>query len=239
MNLLFDFGNTQTKMAVYDRKKLLKVQSFANISIEIIQKFTKNAGIKKSIVCSVTDVPNNITAYLKEHTQLVILNHSQKLPFINSYKTPETLGKDRIAAVAGAVTLFPKKNILIADFGTAITYEVLKSNGEYLGGNISPGLDTRFRALHEFTKKLPLIKRSASNPLIGQNTSDAILAGVQQGIIFEIESYISVLSTKMKPLTVVFTGGDSIFFEKMVKYPIFAEPNLVLTGLNRILEENA
>jgi type III pantothenate kinase len=134
MNLLFDFGNTQVKMAVYDSKKLLKVQSFTNISVETIRKFTKKANIKKSIICSVTGIPKNIIAYLKKNTELIILNNSQKLPFKNLYKTPETLGKDRIAAVAGAVTLFPMKNILIVDFGTAITYEVVKSGSTSLNG---------------------------------------------------------------------------------------------------------
>ncbi|MCD8193274.1 MAG: type III pantothenate kinase, partial [Tannerellaceae bacterium] len=154
------------------------------------------------------------------------------------YQTPHTLGKDRLAAAVGANYLQPGKDLLIIDAGTAITYEVVEAAGIYTGGNISPGMTTRFRALNHFTEKLPLVAEKEDIPPIGYNTETAIQAGVVNGIIYEMDGYINDLRVKYPGLLVFLTGGHSFYFERRLKNSIFADINLVMTGLNRILEYN-
>ncbi len=166
------------------------------------------------------------------------MDQKTPLPIRNLYRTPETLGKDRIAAVVGGNVLFPDRNILVIDAGTAITYDFINNNQEYIGGNISPGLSMRFQALHQFTNRLPLLKKEEDLELLGENTDKAIIRGVQNGIVFEMNNYIESLSVKNGSLITILTGGDSNFFDNKLKYPIFVESDLVLTGLNKILKYN-
>ena len=160
------------------------------------------------------------------------------LPIRIGYETPHTLGRDRIAAVVGAQSLRPGSNILVIDAGTAITYELLEASGLYVGGNISPGMTTRFRALHHFTQKLPLVSEPEEVLLVGVSTESAIQAGVVNGIVLEMDGYIDLLRLKYPGLLVFLTGGHSFYFERRLKNRIFADINLVLIGLNRILEYN-
>jgi type III pantothenate kinase len=145
---------------------------------------------------------------------------------------------DRLAAAVGARELFPDRDLLVIDAGTAITLDLIEANGTFSGGNISPGLRSRFRALHEFTQKLPLIEESDQWPLIGQSTEEAIRAGVINGIIFELDGMIDQLKKKYPNIQPVLTGGDAGFFERRLKNPIFVKFEITLIGLNRILEYN-
>ena len=196
--------------------------------------------LNQAILSSVKPVDEELIRFLSQNFQLFIeLDHHTPLPIENLYETPETLGKDRIAAAVGANELFPGQNILIIDAGTAITYDVVSEKNEFLGGNISPGLQMRFKALNQFTGKLPLINYSNEFQLIGRNTEEAIRAGVQNGILYEIERTIETFNRNYENLQIVMTGGDSIFFDKKLNYSIFVHFNLTLIGLNRILEHNA
>lgn len=196
--------------------------------------------LNQAILSSVKPVDEDLIRFLSQNFQLFIeLDQHTPLPIENLYKTPETLGKDRIAAAVGANELFPGQNVLIIDAGTAITYDVVSEKNEFLGGNISPGLQMRFKALNQFTGKLPLINYSDEFQLIGRNTEDAIRAGVQNGILYEIERTIETFNRNYENLQIVMTGGDSIFFDKKLNYSIFVHFNLTLIGLNRILEHNA
>lgn len=196
--------------------------------------------LNQAILSSVKPVDEELIRFLSQNFQLFIeLDHHTPLPIENLYETPETLGKDRIAAAVGANELFPGQNILIIDAGTAITYDVVSEKNEFLGGNISPGLQMRFKALNHFTGKLPLINYSDEFQLIGRNTEEAIRAGVQNGILYEIERTIETFNRNYENLQIVMTGGDSIFFDKKLNYSIFVHFNLTLIGLNRILEHNA
>ena len=168
----------------------------------------------------------------------VFLDETVSLPIKVQYKTPKTLGKDRLAAAVGANYLQPEKDLLVIDAGTAITYELIDASGSYLGGNISPGMTTRFRALNLFTEKLPLVVEQEYIPLVGTDTETAIQAGVVNGIVCEMDGYIEMLRLKYPNLLVFLTGGHSFYFERRLKNSIFADINLVLTGLNRILEYN-
>jgi type III pantothenate kinase len=178
------------------------------------------------------------TALEKSKTQLLVLDHTTNLPLDIDYKTPETLGHDRIAAAAGAKYVCPYCNVMIVDMGTAIKIDFISADGRFMGGNISPGLQIRFKALNEFTAKLPLISRDPLFPVFGNDTRTAIVAGVQQGIIYEINSYIDEFTRRYPACEFIITGGDAGFFVSKLKRAIFAIPDLVLKGLNYILEYN-
>lgn len=240
MNFIIDIGNSLTKVAFFRSNEICKKSKFGDSSYSEIKKFLeKNREPFRTIISTVKSINNNLIdiLYKSNCSEIVYLNHKTPLPIKINYKTPETLGLDRIAAVAGANYIFEGQNVLIVDFGTAVTYDLLIENC-FTGGNISPGLETRFRSLHDYTGKLPKASKSETMSLLGTDTNSAIIAGVQNGILFETEAYINIFSRQYSDLKVIFTGGDAFFFEKFTKRIIFAEPDLVLIGLNKILEYN-
>ncbi len=240
MNLIIDQGNSSVKIAVFEQDSLLLVERYPLLTKEIILGFFNRFEISAIILCSVTTINEATTHYLRHLPVCFIeLTHETPLPIRNDYSTPQTLGKDRIAAAVGANSIKPDTNLLIIDAGTAITYDFVSSDNTFQGGNIAPGARIRLRALHEFTGKLPLVEEKTTDYLIGKNTVDAITAGVMQGIEFEIEGYITLFMQKYPDLSVFLTGRGSIPFVAKLKNPIFAELNLVLIGLNRILTYNA
>ncbi len=241
MNLCIDQGNTQTKVAIFDKNQLIYNNSHRPLTKIDVDCLLSEYNINKCIISSVTH-DDEIHAYLRQAIgQVVILDHNTKLPIENLYETPETLGKDRLAAVVGANYLRPNSNLLVIDAGTAITYDFINQHNQYVGGNIAPGLTMRCRALSHFTQKLPLvdINTNDSTEILGKNTISAIQKGAAQGIIFEIEGYVSELNKKNANIIVFLTGGDTNYFHNRLKNTTFAEIYLVLIGLNRILEYNA
>ncbi|MCU0472055.1 MAG: type III pantothenate kinase [Bacteroidales bacterium] len=239
MNLVFDIGNSGTKMALYDGRK--KITSFRTkeFSCERLHKKMSHYQIDKAIVCSVRDIPEFIFDLLTRDIPFIhVLSHESKLPFRNEYETPETLGPDRIAAVAGAYELFKGEKVLIIDAGSAITYDFL-SGKSYKGGNISPGLRMRFKALHKFTGKLPLVDPEEKYTSPGKNTSEAITAGVINGVTYEINEYIRTFEKKHVGINVILSGGDSEYLKGKINHRITYVPDIVVDGLNYILEYNA
>ncbi|MCD6179080.1 MAG: type III pantothenate kinase [Bacteroidales bacterium] len=238
-NLILDFGNTLYKLAVFDNGDLIYKSSgeklYEKDVIALKKLFPK---IKKAIYATVVDLDKDFKNCMHSEFQTIELDHNTPIPIKNKYKTPETLGKDRLAAAVGAAKLYPQKDVLIIDAGSTITYEMLRSDGIYLGGSISPGIKMRFKSLHHFTDKLPLVTFSNSNILTGQNTEDAILSGVINGILSEVDGIINRYKEMYSNILVVFTGGDLKYFDKNLKNNIFAAENLVLQGLNFILEYN-
>ncbi|WP_075591599.1 type III pantothenate kinase [Labilibacter marinus] len=244
MNLVIDEGNTFTKIGVFDKGDLIHSDSSKNPDKSLFSKLQQSFSIDQLIISSVkTDYTKvndvldkfNISNINTSH----ILNASSFLPIKNNYKTPHTMGKDRIAALVGGFKLYPSTPLLIIDSGTAITVDYLNENGTFLGGNISPGLQTRFNALHQNTEKLPLLNQHDHSPFMGLCTDEAIWSGVQNGILFEVEGYINHFNELNNSTKTILTGGDAYFFAKNLKNPIFVHLNLVLTGLNTILEYNA
>jgi type III pantothenate kinase len=167
-----------------------------------------------------------------------MLSSKSILPFKIEYDTPESLGSDRIAAVAGAFNLFKGMNVLIIDAGTALTFDFLSAD-IYKGGNISPGLSMRFKALNKYTDRLPLVSQTGNFTFPGRNTNDAILAGVITGITYEINEYIRTFENKNNDFNIILTGGDSEFLKNKIDYQITYMPDIVIDGLNYILEYNA
>jgi len=239
MNLIVDIGNTSTKLAVFDGHKKLRIARINDLTCEELENEISGLNIERAIISSVRKLPPFITDLFSVNIPYVhLLSHKSKLPFKIEYETPETLGPDRIAGVAGAFNAYPLSELLIIDAGTAITYDFL-SEGIYRGGNISPGLNIRFRALHEFTGKLPLITITGNFTSPGRNTQDAILAGVITGVTYEINEYIRTFEKRSSDLKVILTGGDSGFLKNKINYQFTYMPDIVIDGLNFILEYNA
>ncbi len=239
VNLIIDIGNTFAKIAVFCNDEILEVVYDSNQTLEklgeVFEKYSIDSGIVASVIPFSDDVKCSISSL---PIDMLYLNADTPLPIVNLYETPETLGYDRIAAVVGANAVFPDKNLLVIDAGTCITYEFIDNNGRYHGGNISPGMEMRFKALNHFTGKLPKIAADGETPLLGKSTETAIRAGVIKGLEFEILGYISTLRDKYAELFVFLTGGDEFSFDERIKNIIFADRFLVLKGLNRILNYN-
>jgi type III pantothenate kinase len=239
MNLVADIGNTSTKLAVFEAHKKLRVARINDLTSDELQNVISGLNIERAIISSVRTLPAFITDLISLKIPYVhLLSHKSKLPFKIEYEKPETLGPDRIAGVAGAFNLFPQSEVLVIDAGTAITYDFL-SESIYKGGNISPGLNIRFRALNEFTGKLPLVTITDSFTNPGRNTADAILAGVITGVTYEINEYIRTFEKKSTDFKVILTGGDSGFLKDKIKHQFTYMPDIVIDGLNYILEYNA
>jgi type III pantothenate kinase len=241
MNLVIDIGNTRTKMASFTGHELSDQIAGQNSNRDNFLSYLESKGNDiNCIISAVTVIPGWLTRQLKKNgINPLILDSSLPLPFKNKYQSRKSLGNDRIAAIAGACYLYPGRNVLIIDAGTALTFDVKTEKEEYLGGNISPGITMRFHALHDYTSKLPLLQGREITEIIGQNTMQAIQNGVQNGILFEVKSYIKLLSNKYTGLVVLLTGGDAHFFENKLKKTIFVVSNLTLIGLNIILQHNA
>jgi len=240
MNLVVDDGNTLVKTAVFQNNTLFEKQIFQKE--DFLKKFKKlqkkHPKIQKAIVSSVSSLDNELVNQLQKSYSLLQLDNQVKLPFLNKYATPDTLGKDRIALVAAAVNTYPRKNVLIIDAGTCITYDFKTENEVYLGGAISPGLEMRFKSLYKFTANLPLVRPKPEAKLIGDSTESSILSGIINGIELELKGAIESYDSKFEDLTVIFTGGDSQILSIPLKNSIFANSNFLLEGLNFILEFN-
>lgn len=241
MNLIIDIGNTLTKIYLFDGGEVVNSYGIDKEIVPFLEVLIReNNSLCQAIVSSTRDYEPELGKVLDLLPNgWSELTSETALPIENNYKTPETLGKDRLAAVVGAQALLPKRNILVIDAGTAVTYDILNENGVYNGGSISPGLLMRYRALHQFTGRLPLLGPRDLYTFPGDCTEDAIISGVQQGMLFEIDAYIAHFKKNYKNLEVIFTGGDVNFFDSKLKNSFFVCSNLVAFGLNRILEYNA
>ncbi|CAL2091984.1 type III pantothenate kinase [Tenacibaculum sp. 190524A05c] len=238
MDLIIDVGNTRAKAAVFEKDSLNEVVVFQKEEIiSETKKILKKNKIRHSIISAVATLSSEKLEKLHELLDLIELNHSTNVPFKNNYQTPTTLGVDRIALAAYGVSQFPERNVLIIDAGTCITFDFV-NKGTYLGGAISPGLKMRYKSLNNYTSKLPLLETKEPSSIIGNNTNNSIHSGVVYGIVNEIDGVINQYKTKYQDLTVVLTGGDTNFLAKQLKNHIFANPNLVLEGLHKILIYN-
>jgi len=235
MNLIIDQGNTLFKYALFAHNEILQhgtTESISAINDCIIDYLPQ---VDKGIYSSVGSTDFHTVKTFFSTIGFMHLTHKSAVPIENKYRTPQTLGLDRLAAAVGGNTLFPDTELLIIDAGSAITYEYVSAQSAYLGGNISPGLRMRFKALHTFTHKLPLLTPLGEATVLGFDTDSAIRAGVENGMLYEVQGVISVFKKRHPNGKVILTGGDSPFFDKRLKSSIFATAELVLIGLNRIL----
>lgn len=239
MNLVIDIGNSKVKLAVFELDTIITTTVCDEINLlDEIKRISNKYSITQSILSSVKDIKKEYQKEFNKLPLLIILNNNTPLPFKNLYTTPSTLGNDRIALAAAAISLYPSKNCLVIDAGTCITYDFINSKNEYLGGAISPGIAMRYRSLHQYTVKLPLLNRNEEFNLIGASTQESIHSGIINGVICEIEGVIAQYEEGFDDLTVVLTGGDTKFLSKQLKNSIFANQNFLLNGLNNILTFN-
>ena len=239
MNLIIDIGNTTAKIAIFDQGEIIEVTRSSNEDLGCIEDICKRHPIRKGLFSTVITLCERVRKQLDSLPFPVTeFCHTTPIPVKNLYRTPNTLGMDRLGAVIGANFLKPGHDILVIDAGTCITYDFIDRNGQYHGGNISPGMNMRFKALHTFTNKLPQIEPKGEIEAYGKTTENAIRSGVIHGIEHEIMGYIHQLRKNYPTLLVFLTGGDDFSFDTNLKSLIFADSFLVLKGLNRILEYN-
>ncbi len=240
MNLIIDAGNTSVKLAVFDKEKLFfdEIVKEGRFTATVKEIFNQYPHISWAIVSSVGILKKTELIVLAVFCQVHVLGHRSKVPFKNSYATPQTLGVDRLALVAAAFYHNPKRNTLVVDAGSCITYDMINSSGEYVGGAISPGLAMRYKALHNQTAKLPLLDVDEPLDLIGNSTKTSIHSGVVNGIVSEIDGIVDQYSSRFIDLTIILTGGDAQFLSKRLKNTIFAHSKFLLVGLNHLLEYN-
>lgn len=239
MPIAIDLGNTLAKAALFEGDTMLEPFVFDPESPENLIKMIEplnSPGV--CMIASVREIPETLIKKLSLHAQVSVLDHNTKLPFSISYETPQTLGRDRIAAVAAAWKRFPGENVLVIDMGTCITYDLLTKQGVYEGGAISPGIYMRFNAMHKFTNKLPLATPASEVLLTGKTTITSLQSGVMNGVQAEIEALISRYEAVYEDLTVLLGGGDNKYFDKKFKINIFAASNLVLEGLKVLIDFN-
>ena len=230
-----------------DEGKMINHFIYKSFSSSDVERLFDLYDITDSIISSVVDIEAAVVNTLHRRSQhFVLFDHNTPVPIINKYDTPQTLGQDRLAAAVGAKSLCPDENLLIIDAGSAITYDFVTDKGEYIGGNIAPGLKMRFTMLQRMTKKLPLVDAEENEliPLFGTNTRDAIAAGVIRGIAYEVKGYMRTLKEKVVHYRTFVTGGHAAYILNNVrtsrneKREIRYERNLVLIGLNTILVFN-
>jgi type III pantothenate kinase len=236
LNLVIDVGNTRVKAATFLGTECQEKMLFNSMD-ELYS--LSHRQFENILVSSVNHRSDEILSKLKGSIKKMGLDNHTPLPIKIRYATPETLGVDRIAAACGALELFPDQNTLIVDAGTCINYEFVDAQANYHGGAISPGVEMRFKAMHKFTARLPLTHLNQEVNLIGNSTESCMQSGVMNGILGEIEGMVTRYQEKYSQLTVVMCGGDAALFENRLKPTIFAAPDLVLMGLNRILRYNA
>lgn len=240
MNLVVDVGNTRIKSAVFEKDNLIERFVFDKKNIfesleNIFEKFEK---IEHLVVASVGDLDKKGFLSFSHRVKINFITHKNHFPFVNTYETPTTVGIDRLVLAAGATLFYPNEARLVIDAGTCITYDFVNDKNEYLGGAISPGIKMRYQALEYYTAKLPLLALEAPRALLGNSTNQSIHSGVVNGIVGEIEGFITRLQSDYEKFTIILTGGDADFLAKRLKNTIFANSNFLLESLNQLFLYN-
>ncbi len=236
MNLALDIGNTRTKIGLFRGSDLVEQLVWADWTAAELEAYCDQAGVERVIFSSVADKEEVLFDLLADRFELRELNHETPLPFQNHYQTPKTLGKDRLAAVAGAQALYPATDCLVIDCGTCIKYDWLTMDGIYHGGNIAPGAHMRIQAMHHFTARLPEVPLEMPEDPVGKSTQTALQNGALRGALLEIQGFVQLFQAKSTRLQTLLTGGDAAFFARHLHLADWkVEPHLTLIGLNHIL----
>ena len=236
MNFAIDLGNTSAKCGIFEGDEL--VEKLEGLGIEQLIDMVNHRLPANVILSSVNQEVGAIADKITKEVNCLIMSHKTPVPVKNHYQTKDTLGLDRLAGVVGANNLFPDKNNLVVDTGTCITYDLVNKEGEYEGGAISPGIHLRFRSIHEFTARLPMVEAEEEVPWLGKTTKLSILSGVLHGTMAEITQMIRMYASKFADLRIIVCGGDSQLLKRNLSVHVTFIPDLVLIGLNRILGYN-
>lgn len=239
MNVAIDIGNTRMKVGLFEKGELVHDINVANDDVSGLTAYLDQYPVEKAILSSTAIIAEKLEVYLSQKYYYIRLATTTPVPMQSTYATPKTLGKDRVAAVIGAVSLFPKKDCLVIDAGTCITYDLINANNVYLGGNIAPGISMRLKAMDEFTAALPLVSKQHPDTDRGYSTETAIRGGAVWGTALEVQGFIQKFDQQTETLTTILTGGDAHLLDKLINWNTCVESHLVLIGLNKILEYNA
>ena len=241
--LVIDIGNTLTKWGVFEGKKLLCHEMRAKLNpADIAHLRHLHPDMDAAMVCTVAREPSFLAKTLSDFTHFIDWQSYRpdlKIPVKIEYEQPETLGRDRVAVASAVASFYPGQNVLCMVFGSCVTYNVVDKDARFLGGAISPGLNMRLRAMHRFTEALPMVDlRQERDTETINNTRTALYSGALDGLRYEVQGYIERYRKRFPDLKIVVTGGNASYFEKSLNYEIFAYHNLVLRGLNEILDLN-
>ena len=239
MNLVVDIGNNFFKLGIFENSNL--VFSFFDkndkIDVEIEKIIRSYSKITSALISNVSSIEIN-DILNKLNIKIYELDSTFIFPFKLNYKTPESLGNDRLALAAAATILFPNSNNLVIDAGTCITIDFIDNNNHFIGGSISPGVKMRYDSLNHYTANLPLLKNENSFNYPGDSTNASIHAGIIGGVSNEINGFIKQINSRNDKVNVILTGGDAKILSKTLKITIFANQNFILEGLNSILNLN-
>lgn len=241
MNLAIDIGNTRIKIGLFREKILVEQAIWTDWTLAELLRFGNQNGVRNVIFSTVATPDEGLKEGLEDDFNVLELTHETALPFENAYRTPKTLGKDRLAGVAGAQALYPGRHCMVVDCGTCIKYELLTAEGKYPGGNIAPGLRMRIQAMHHFTARLPEVELNMPENMIGDSTETALQNGAIRGAVLEIEGFARLFEQQASPLQMILTGGDAAFllpFLRAYNPDIIHQPDLTLFGLNHILRHH-
>jgi type III pantothenate kinase len=238
MLLAVDVGNSRIKMAVFEEDKLMRqfvcdISEFKEKTQFILSEFPE---IDTIVVASVGKLEKNAFLPFENKAKLVFITNEYQFPFNNLYKTPSTLGIDRMILASGATLRYPNTNRLIIDAGTCITYDFVDEKNDYYGGAISPGIRLRYESLHNYTARLPLLTKRIPEKVIGNSTAESIHSGVINSVLFEIDGYIDYFKSQNANFIIILTGGDADFLAKRLKNTIFANSNFLLESLSQTFQ---
>lgn len=245
-NLILDIGNTRCKAAIVEQGNVLEACAMEQPEKDCLSDLCHRHSAKRAIASVVGPMPDFdaiLPTGLANGFHLLSCRSSFPMPI--GYDTPETLGMDRLAAVVGARELCPNTPLMVVDAGTCITIDLLDDTDCYRGGAILPGIDMRFRAMHDYTASLPLVTLSDDErngctppPFAGTSTRSSLTTGVCRAVLFEIQGFAEEYQRRYGALKLFLTGGNTDFFAKQLFFPNFANPNLIYIGLDKLLEIN-
>ena len=231
--VIVDAGNTSVKVAHVKNSQILSVHRFAQVSDALTTISDAD------VVCASVLNENFRQFFIERGTSFYQITHQSTLPFKSAYGSMETIGVDRLCNMAAAFKLFGSQNCLVVDIGTCIKFDFISENNVYLGGSIAPGIELRYKALHEHTSQLPMLDFKSAVSIIGEDTNKSMHSGVINGIQHEIQGMIMRYKKDFGDLKILITGGDASYFEFPQKSNIFANKNLTLEGIVEIYEINA
>jgi len=234
---VIDAGNTNIKLGCFENEQLVRVERFEHNQITKIKDSIAASEPNALVISSV--VAQKIASDLLSVKRGMVIDAHTKIPILNCYETPQTLGMDRLCNAVGVAKRMDSQFGVSIDIGTCIKFDIVSKTEGYLGGSISPGIDLRYRSLNAFTEKLPLLSNKSATLLVGNNTEASIISGVINGIKAEIERFVHYYESQFSDLTFFVTGGDMAHFDIQSKNDIFAVENLTLHGLFEIYKHNA
>lgn len=239
INICIDWGNTLVKAGFFENGKLSEAVSYpVDEAFSGLEQAINQHKPQYAIISSVSGRSQDFEEYLATTVQRVIkMDDRTPIPVMNAYSS-DTVGADRLAMAVGANALYPDKNNLVVCLGTCITYNFVQNTRTFRGGAISPGVHMRLRAMHEFTDKLPSVDLKGETLLLGYDTDTCMRSGAVFGIVSEIDGMVEAFKTQYPHFNAILTGGDTAYFAGKLKSEIFADPDIILKGLNIILKHN-